>query len=72
MKKTIWSEYLVKDFPTLTKNTKTSVLVVGGGICGILCAYFLVKEGLDVILLESDKICNKKTHPLVCFFVFFI
>ena len=52
---------MVKDFPTLTKNTKTSVLVVGGGICGILCAYFLVKEGLDVILLESDKICNKKT-----------
>ena len=32
------------------------VIVVGGGVIGVCCAYFLAKEGADVILVERDAI----------------
>lgn len=48
-------------FPTLKGNKKTDVLIVGGGIAGILTAYFLKEKGIDYILVEKDKICQKTT-----------
>ena len=30
--------------------------IVGGGLSGIANAYFLAKQGKDVVLLEKDKI----------------
>ena len=32
------------------------VVVVGGGVIGVCCAYFLAKEGAGVILVERDEI----------------
>ena len=32
------------------------VIVVGGGVIGVCCAYFLAKKGADVILVERDEI----------------
>lgn len=32
------------------------VIVVGGGVIGVCCAYFLVKAGADVTLVERDEI----------------
>ena len=32
------------------------VVVVGGGVIGVSCAYALAREGLDVVLLERDEI----------------
>lgn len=32
------------------------VVVVGGGVIGVCCAYFLAKEGADVTLVERDEI----------------
>lgn len=32
------------------------VLIVGGGVIGVCCAYALVRRGLEVILLERDEI----------------
>lgn len=43
-------------FPTLQKDLKTQVLVVGGGMAGILCAMRLQQAGKDVVLLEADHI----------------
>lgn len=58
-KASIWSDTVeMKRFPTLTKNIKTSVLVIGGGITGILCAYELTKRNINVILVEQDTIGN--------------
>ena len=37
-------------------NQPTRVLVVGGGVIGISCAYALVRRGTGVILLERDEI----------------
>ena len=61
MKNTIWSGYIDKDYPKLKEDIKTEVLIVGGGISGILCAYFLSLEGFKTVICESDKICSKKT-----------
>ena len=48
-------------FPTLNKDLSTDVLIIGGGVCGILCAYMLQSKGVDYVLLEADRICNKTT-----------
>ena len=61
MHDTTWSGYIEKDFPRLDEDAECDVLVVGGGICGVLCAYYLKRSGKKVILLEADKICKKKT-----------
>ena len=61
MIETTWSGYIEASFPKLEKDLECEVLVIGGGICGILCAYYLQKSGKKVILLEADKICRKKS-----------
>lgn len=45
-------------FPTLQGDKKTDVLIIGGGIAGILTAYFLKQRGIDCILLEKDRLCS--------------
>ena len=59
----IWSAYSeFKSFPTLDGDKKTDVLVIGGGIAGILCAYKLKQRGVNCIVLEADKICRGVTQ----------
>lgn len=43
-------------FSELDKNIKTEVLVVGGGMSGNLCANKLSKAGLEVTLIEKNRI----------------
>jgi glycine/D-amino acid oxidase-like deaminating enzyme len=38
---------------------KTDVLIVGGGLTGTATAYFLCREGADVLLIEQDEINGK-------------
>ena len=45
------------DFPTLTENKHTGVLIIGGGITGLLTAYLFHRQGIPYILAEKDKIC---------------
>ncbi len=45
-------------FQTLKGNIKTDVLIIGGGITGILCAYMLKNAGVDYTLVEAKRICN--------------
>lgn len=42
-------------FPQLKENVKTDVLIIGGGIAGILCAYMLKNEGVDCILTDDKN-----------------
>lgn len=48
-------------FPQLKKDMKTEVLIIGGGIAGILTAYFMHKNNVPYILVEKDRICGGNT-----------
>ena len=61
MANTTWSNIEIKKYTKLNKNIKTNCLVVGGGICGVLCAYRLKELGIDVLLVERGKIANERT-----------
>lgn len=55
----IWTESIkLPQFESLEGSKETEVLIIGGGMAGILCAYFLQQEGVDYILAERDKICS--------------
>lgn len=55
----IWKEKVYKpNFETLQKDIKTDVLIVGGGITGILCAYMFKEKGVNYALVEADRICG--------------
>ena len=55
----VWSKDVkFEKFNKLEENIKTDVLIIGGGMCGILCAYMLSKEGVDCVLAEADEICK--------------
>lgn len=49
-------------FPKLDKDVKTDVLIIGGGIAGILTAYFLQQNKVNYILVEKDRICSGTTQ----------
>lgn len=59
MENTIWRQQLqMPEFPNLKGNRKTDVLIVGGGLAGLLCAWRLQQAGLDYLLIEADRICG--------------
>lgn len=63
MNKSMWSDKT--DLPQheqLKGNVKTDVLVIGGGLCGILCAYFLKKSGTDCIVADASRIASGTTE----------
>lgn len=46
----------------LRRDIKTDVLVIGGGLCGILCARKLTDAGVDCVLLEATRLCQGVTR----------
>lgn len=57
----IWEGTQLPPFPALSGDRKTDVLVIGGGIAGLLCTYKLKNAGVDVLLVEADRICSGVT-----------
>lgn len=49
-------------FAPLAGDQKTDVLIIGGGITGILCAYLLEQAGMDYMLVEGESICSGVTQ----------
>ncbi len=63
MKKSVWSDSVtLPHFDKLCGDIKTDVLIIGGGICGVLCAYFLKQAGVDCVLVEAKRICQGVTQ----------
>lgn len=55
----IWQETVEPPrFASLREKKTTDVLIIGGGIAGILCAYKLKNAGVDCMLLEAAAICG--------------
>ena len=48
-------------FENLSKNIDTDVCIIGAGIFGMTCGYYLSKAGLKVSILEKDEIGQKTT-----------
>ena len=59
MNDSVWANTVtMPDFPHLEHDVKTDVLIIGGGLAGILCAYELEQAGVDYLLIEADRICG--------------
>lgn len=43
-------------FPRLEGDLRTDVLIIGGGLAGLLCAWKLHGEGIDCTLIEQNRI----------------
>lgn len=53
----IWTQTAqLPQFAPLDKDLKTGVLIIGGGMAGVLCAYWLARAGVDYALVEADRI----------------
>ena len=58
----IWTQTAsMPRFAPLEGSRKTDVLVIGGGITGILCAWMLRQAGADCLLLEAKRLCGGTT-----------
>lgn len=55
------SEYNHNNFKSLNENLNADVCIIGAGIFGLSCAYYLSKAGLKVIVLEKNNIGEKTT-----------
>ena len=61
--KSVWSaDSNLPRFPSQKDDIRTDVLVIGGGISGILTAYFLQQKGIDYVLVEKGRICSGTTR----------
>ena len=59
----VWIKDINKpEFPALNRDIKTDVLIIGGGMAGILCAYMLKETGIDCVLAEAKEICGGVTR----------
>ncbi|MCR4280693.1 MAG: FAD-binding oxidoreductase [Candidatus Komeilibacteria bacterium] len=48
-----WS---MKSYPPPTTDIEADIVIIGGGITGLLCAYKLMQGNQKIVLLEADKI----------------
>ncbi len=46
------------NFGAQSQDIHTDILIIGGGIAGILCAYLLHQAGADYVLAETKTICS--------------
>ncbi len=60
--KTIWNQTIpISKHSPLSGKLTTEVAVIGGGLAGMLTAYYLSQEGKQTVVLEADRIANGQT-----------
>lgn len=58
----LWKHGLQKEeFDKLDRDINTDVLIIGGGMTGVLCAYMLHRAGVPYVLAEAETIGCKVT-----------
>lgn len=63
MMRSIWSD----ESPRILTERKelpnaAEVVIIGGGMAGLLCAYLLRESGVQAIVLEANEICRGQTR----------
>ena len=55
----IWTNTArLPSFPSLTEDTNTDVLVIGGGMAGVLIAHELKRAGVHCVVAEADTLAG--------------
>ena len=55
----VWEKAaLLPEFPQLEGDLRTDVLVIGGGLAGILCAWHLNRAGVECTLIEENRLMH--------------
>jgi len=49
------------NYPSLREDAKVDVAIIGGGMAGISCGFFLKQEGVKVAIIEADHILQGTT-----------
>lgn len=57
----LWQKVRFPKFPPLKGRKTADVCIVGGGISGLMTAYQLLMDGLDVVVLEKDSLGEGET-----------
>jgi glycine/D-amino acid oxidase-like deaminating enzyme/nitrite reductase/ring-hydroxylating ferredoxin subunit len=52
------NDYIDKFLPSINKDTNTPILIIGGGIAGLMCAYNFMKHNIKFILVDGNKLAS--------------
>ncbi|MDD2391478.1 MAG: FAD-dependent oxidoreductase [Bacilli bacterium] len=57
--KSIWmSNYENKKIKSINEDMSCSVLIIGGGIAGLMCAYYLMKSKIKFVLVDAKDLAS--------------
>ncbi len=60
--RSVWqNDASLPEYPKLSGELRTDVLVIGGGMAGLLTAWELRRRGVDVVLVEKGRLCTGTT-----------
>ena len=59
MMDSIWyKDVQMPSFPQLDGSLQTDVLIIGGGLTGLMCAWSFTRAGVDCVLIEQNQIMS--------------
>lgn len=65
MKTSYWqTKTKIKSFPSLNQDVETDILIIGGGLTGLMCAYFLKDSPYKITIVERDTIGSHSSSKL--------
>lgn len=56
--KSVWMDFPMPQFSPLDGSCHTDVLIIGGGMAGLLCAYQLQNVGIHCVVAEANTIAS--------------